>query len=86
MKRTWFEKIAPAIGFLVALGLLGGSFAISHKVYSVEDEEFGFVSFSRINEADLVEDATFTGIIRKGGKLYTTYDRSKPRGKLACPT
>jgi len=39
-----------------------------------------------ISEAQLVIDATFTGVLRKGDKLVTQYDRSKPGGRRACPT
>ena len=34
----------------------------------------------------LVENATFTGVVRKEGRLYYTYDPTKPRGKRSCPT
>lgn len=39
-----------------------------------------------ITEAQLVIDATFTGVLRKGDTLFTQYDRSKPGGRRACPT
>ncbi len=39
-----------------------------------------------ISEAQLVIDATFTGVLRKGDRLFTQYDRSKPGGRRACPT
>jgi hypothetical protein len=40
----------------------------------------------KISEAQLVIDATFTGVLRKGDKLVTQYDRSQPAGRRACPT
>lgn len=39
-----------------------------------------------ISEAQLVIDATFTGVLRKDGRLMTQYDRTKPGGRRACPT
>jgi len=39
-----------------------------------------------ISEKDLVIDATFSGVVRRNGMLLSTYDRSQPRGKQACPT
>ena len=61
----------------------------SHKVYDEPDgdfAEFGIVTFNTIGGLELVVDATFTGTMRKDGKFYSTYDRSAPRGKRACPT
>ena len=34
----------------------------------------------------LVQDATFSGTLRKDGRLVTAYDRSLPVGKQTCPT
>ena len=39
-----------------------------------------------IGEAQLIVDATFTGVVRKGDRLMTQYDRTKPAGRRACPT
>ena len=39
-----------------------------------------------ISEAQMVVDATGGGLLRVKGELQSTYDRSKPRGKAACPT
>ena len=62
--------------------------ATTHKVYDKGDEfaEFGLLTFTRLSDRQLVEDATFTGVARIGPKLFSTYDRSQPRGKKACPT
>jgi len=46
----------------------------------------GFAPFETISEVQLVVDATFTGVVRRDGGLYSTYDRSQPQGKRACPT
>ena len=42
--------------------------------------------FQEISDSDLVVNATFTGVVRKGDKLYWTYDPSNKQGKQACPT
>jgi hypothetical protein len=39
-----------------------------------------------ISELALIENATFTGVTRKDGKLFFTYDPTKKRGKQSCPT
>ncbi len=38
------------------------------------------------SDRQLVENTTFTGVVRKEDKLYLTYDASQKRGKRACPT
>lgn len=68
----------------LVLLLIGGLRA--HKIYDADTEEFGLVAFTRISDRQLTEDATFGGVARKGVRLYTTYDRSVPRGKQPCPT
>jgi hypothetical protein len=47
-----------------------------------------FAYYQPVPEFELVEDATFAGVIRseQTGRLITTYDRSKPRARAACPT
>ena len=39
-----------------------------------------------ILERQLVENTTFTGVVRKEDKLWFTYDPSAKRGKRSCPT
>jgi len=34
----------------------------------------------------MVIDATFGGVVRRRGKLFTTYDRFAPPVKPLCPT
>ena len=65
--------------------LLLGS-RLTHKIYEEDTDGFGIMAFIRISERQLVEDATFSGVIRQEGKLFSTYDRMQPRGKKACPT
>ena len=43
-------------------------------------------SVSALNDWRLVENTTFTGVIRREGQLYLTYDPAKKRGKRACPS
>ena len=40
----------------------------------------------QISDWQMIEATTFTGIVRKDGKLWLTYDPSQPAGKRACPT
>ena len=42
--------------------------------------------YEEISDAQLVIDATFSGVLRRGANLYSTYDRSEPAGRRACPT
>ncbi|MBI4881191.1 MAG: hypothetical protein HY812_16265 [Planctomycetes bacterium] len=62
----------------------------SHEVRVLDADELaevlGVAPFDQISEAQLAIDATFTGVTRKEGGLYSTYDRSAPRSKRACPT
>ena len=81
-----FEKILAIAFFVIALAFLVVGNLQSFKVYDADAEEFGLESFDKINERSLVIDATFTGTIRKGDKLYSTYDRTVKGGKRPCPT
>jgi hypothetical protein len=42
--------------------------------------------FALINDGALVVNTTFTGVVRRNGNLYWTYDPSEKQGKQACPT
>ena len=86
MRRVTKERIAAALVLGVAAVLLLAGAARTHKIYDQSTEEFGLLSFTRISDGDLVVDATFSGVKRQGARLYTTYDRSAPRGKRSCPT
>ena len=86
MSRNTKEKLAAALLLAAALVLLLVGALRSHKVYDPVTEEFGIRAFQRVSELELVVDATFGGVRRDKGLLYTTYDRSEPRGKRACPT
>ena len=86
MRRTTKERIAAALLLSMAALLLLAGTVRTHQVYDQDTEEFGLVTFSRVSDAGLVVDATFSGVERRGGRLYTLYDRSVPRGKQTCPT
>ena len=86
MKRPVFEKVSAVTVLVVAIALLAVGAVRSHKVYDSVGEEFGILTFLRISDAQMVIDATFSGVLRKGERLYSTYDRTQPRGKQACPT
>ena len=88
MSNSVHQKVIAATLLAAALAMLVAGSIHAHKVYDQQAEfaEFGLVAFSKISDSQLVMDATFTGVIRKDGKLYSTYDRTQPRGKKACPT
>jgi hypothetical protein len=86
MKKLLNRKIIAAAVLIVALALLLAGSIRTHKVYESDTEEFGLLTFYRINEFQMVVDATFHGVAREDDRLYSTYDRSQPRGKSACPT
>ena len=79
------------IGILVvvlSLGAIAYSFARKFPVYEEDLDPEEFAIYEEISEGDLVYDATSSGIFRseKTGRLVSTYDRSQPRGRQACPT
>ena len=86
MKNKIHQKILLVIALMAAAALLVLGARRSHKIYDPETEEFGIESFVFVPEYKIVVDATFSGTKRTGDKLYTTYDRSEPVGKRACPT
>lgn len=75
-------KILTFILLFVSLSLIVIGLTSSHKVYNRGMDLF----FYKVSERRLVVDATFSGVIRDGDKLYTTYDRSQDIGRRACPT
>jgi hypothetical protein len=89
------RRMILAVTVLVAGGLLFAcGFLVFHKVHDMPDPAFdlsefgleGVLPFRSISEKDLLVDATSTGVARKDGELYSTYDRSGVRGKRKCPT
>ena len=86
MTRARVEKVAGWIVLAVSLVLAGIGLARTHKVYVADSEEYGIRVFERIPDRQLVVDAPFSGVLRREGRLFSTYDRSEVRGKQACPT
>lgn len=80
------ERALQIILSLIAITLLAAGSLREHKVYEKSQEQFGLRNFTDISEYQLVEDATFSGTIRKGDELFSTYNRAAPKGKMACPT
>ncbi len=81
------RHLIPALALLAAaLALMIFAATRSHRVFEPEADEFGMQIFTRVSERRLVEDATFSGTVRLGERLVTTYDRSAPPGRAACPT
>lgn len=86
MKRERIEKAAGWAALAAALVLVGVGWLRSHKVYAADSEDYGILVFERIPDRQLVVDSTFSGVLRREGRLFSTYDRSQVRGKQACPT
>ncbi len=90
LRAPWFTKSVPWTLLLGSLAMVVVGARGSHEVCTVDAEELaevlGFAPFETISDRQMIIDATFAGVIRKGGKLYSTYDRSQPAGKRACPT
>ena len=86
MRNAKHQKLLIITVLVVALVFLVVGNVRVHKVYDAEAEEWGLVAFIKISERQLVEDATFSGVARRAQKLYSTYDRTQPRGKKVCPT
>jgi hypothetical protein len=86
MERPIHRAILASMVMLVVVFLLLEGVTRKHRIHDPADEEFGIATFQRINEFQLALDATFSGVARRGAKLYTTYDRTMPGTKRRCPT
>lgn len=84
MKRL----VGGVIVALFSIGMLVAGLRHSVSVYEEDVPKDEFAFFERVRESDLVIDATFTGVVRSKltDRLVTTYDRTVPRGRKACPT
>ena len=84
------ERLRKRLGIallILAVGLFLIGARRSHKAYDADLAGFGIMTYQRISERQLVEDATFSGVMPEGGRLVSTYDRAAPKlGKRACPT
>jgi hypothetical protein len=81
-------RLAGGIAAALAFAAIATGLSRSHVVYDKGAAEFGMDDPIRITEKQLNADATFSGVesSRKTGKMLSTYDRSQPPGKRACPT
>jgi hypothetical protein len=88
VKNTRLQKIIAASLLLASAALFFAGLTFKRRVYDQDDQfkQFGLLTFTRVSDAAMCADATFTGVVRKEGKLYSTYNRMAPRGKKACPT
>lgn len=86
MKKRRPQLAIAFILLFAAAGLIAVGATRRVKVYDAGEDDFGFLTHTKVHDMALVADTTFGGIELKDGKLYSTYDRSKPRGRAACPT
>ena len=87
MKRERLRKRLGMAMLILAVALFLIGARRTHKAYDTDMAGFGILTYQRISERQLVEDATFSGVMPKDGRLVSTYDRSLPKlGKRACPT
>jgi hypothetical protein len=85
-ENSRLRRIITGALLVVALLLLLGAGLRSYKVLDPEADSFGIPTFLRVSEPRLTMDATFHGVDRRDGRLYTTYDRLSGPAKRACPT
>ncbi|HNT33653.1 MAG TPA: hypothetical protein PKH07_01495 [bacterium] len=72
----------------LSLAAIGYSFSRQFEIYEEDLTQGEFAFFEGVSERILVSDATFGGVFisEKTGRFISTYDRSQPRGREACPT
>ena len=85
------RKIIAAAALGGALAMMAAGTVTKHQVLLVNAEELAKdfdipPPFETLGELQLVIDSTFMGVVRKGGKLHSTYDRSVQLAKRPCPT
>jgi len=76
------------VAILAGLGLIAVSFVRAFPVYDEDLPADETAFYEEIGEFQLVEDSTFSGVrlSKLTGRLITTYDRTQPKGRPACPT
>ena len=85
-RKPHIQRIRSLIFLLFPLILLFTGGLKSYKVYDRDTQALGVRSYRSIGDVRMVADATFGGVVSKGGELHSAYDRSVPSGKRACPT
>lgn len=80
--------IAGIICVIAGLLLIAGSISRAYPVYDQDLASDQISMYEEISEVQLVTDSTFSGVrvSEKTGRLITTYNRSQPGGRAACPT
>lgn len=71
-----------------AIGLLAAGLGVTRQVKEKrEGRRTRTPRMETVTELQLIEDATFSGVVRREGLLESTYDRTRPQlGKQSCPT
>jgi len=86
-KPRWFAVAMNAAILITGLVLIiVGIAAIKRPIYQPLTTGYGMLTYEQIGDQQMTIDATFGGITRRDGRLYSTYNRSQQRSKLACPT
>lgn len=80
------RKVTAVVLLAIAIALMVVGSVRKRKVYDSDAGEFGILTYHRLDDWQLVVETTFTGVARKGKRLYSTYDKTEPRAKRACPT
>lgn len=80
------RKLSAIVALAIAFGFVLAGAARTHRAYTQDGDTFGLLTFDKVSERQLVVDSTFTGVERRNGRLFSTYDRTVERGKRACPT
>ena len=71
---------------LLSVVLLGIGALRRRDVFDPESAKRGIELCDPISDRQMTIDATFSGVERRDGRLYSTYDRTVKRAKRACPT
>ena len=71
---------------MVSFVLLGIGALRKRNVYDPEGEKRGVEVCDPISDRQMTIDATFSGVERRDGRLFSTYDRTVKRARRACPT
>ena len=86
MKTPFARKMLATFALILAAMLIVIGARRSHKIFDEMEDDFGLLAYQRIDDRQLIIDTTFSGVLRKGDRLHSTYDRAQQKGKRACPT
>lgn len=79
------KKVAWSLLLIGAALLVAGS-RVEREICTKDSMKRRVKKTEAVSEFQLTEDATFSGVERIKGLLYTNYDRSAGMTKKACPT